>query len=415
MRTEPEAFAATFYEFSEDPGSDSCWSLSTGPDGRIYASSCNEISPGQSAKVVRYNEDNDALDYLFDVAEAADDPTDSGRGTQCKIHYSFAPSPADGILYCATHLSGPPYDLPAYSPWRFWHDEKRCFRGAALIAYDTQRDAVLWHDTLIPKEGCRCLVLDDETRTLYALGYPRDHFIAYSLESRTRRDIGRLGSVNSQALFLDRRRRVWTVDDYGHMIRYDLERDALEQSPYVLPHESFQSGWHSVIYDAVASPDGECVYITTWNVAPRLLRFWPEQGDFGRIEDLGMATQQRDTSIPYNMFMDHAGGLVFGNDGMLYFVRSRWFDESEQATPADRQFRAEGVLVQLDPVTLEQTEVAVLKRPDAIAQYISRAARDRNGDLFFANVGKIPVGFFRVTGPDRRPNGDCHAPLRMWG
>lgn len=410
-----QSYKTKFYQFTECPESDSCWSLSTGPDGRIYAAACVESTPGRSAKVTRYNEENDSVDYLFDVAEVVGDPPDSGRGTQCKIHYSFVPSPEDGILYCATHLSGAPFDLKFYSPWRFWHDNERCFRGAALIAYDTGRDKVLWTDTMIPKEGCRCLVLDDKRKVLYALSYPRDHFFAYSLKDKTWRDIGRIGSVNSQALLIDRKGRIWMSNDDGHLVRYDPERDILEESPYILPHEFYQTGWHSVIYDAVASPDGESIYMVTWNVAPHLIRFWPEEGDFGLVEDLGMATQERSTSIPYSMFIDHVGGLVFGNDGLLYYVCSRWYDESQQTEKPDRQFKAEGVVMRLNQKTLEREEVAILKRPDAVAQYESRGARDRHGDLFFGNVGKIPVGFFKMTMPNRKENADSHLPLRMWG
>ncbi len=207
-----------------------------GPDGRIYAAACAETVPGGVVKVVRYNEQKDELDYLFDVDEKVDDPGDSGRATQCKIHYSFAPSMHDGILYMATHLSGPPIDQPAYSPWLSWHDEKRCFRGSALLAFDTRTDVIKWWDTLIPKEGCRCLLHDEERGLLYALSYPRDHFIIYDLKKRTRRDIGRIGSVNSQALFLDKKHRVWTTSDYGQLVRYTPETGRLEYSPFVVPH-----------------------------------------------------------------------------------------------------------------------------------------------------------------------------------
>lgn len=405
---------AKFYRFDEYPVSDSCWSLSTGPDGRIYAAACCEISPGKSVKVARYDEANDRLQWLFDVAQAAADPPDSGRATQCKIHYSFAPSRKDGIMYCASHLSGPPIGWKFFSPWASWHDHKHSFRGAALIAYDTKEERISWTDTLIPREGCRCLALDDERDMLYAIGYPRDHFIAYSLKERRRRDLGRLGSVNSQAIFVDRRHRVWTSNDDGRVVRYDPDLDRLEESPYILPHPDFQTGWHSVFYD-VASWDRSVFYFITWNTAPRLYRLFTEEGNFGRVEDLGPATQDRDTSIPYSMFIDHAGGLVFDRDGALYFVHSRWKDERRQNEGADRQFDAEGVLVRLDTATLKREEVMVLRRPDGIAQYCSRAARDRHGDLFFANVGRIPVGFFKVTMPNRTETADSLEPLRTWG
>ncbi|MFA5859720.1 MAG: hypothetical protein WC955_11730 [Elusimicrobiota bacterium] len=416
MNTNP-AFSTNFYQFTKYPKSDSGWGLSTGPEGRIYVSVCHECIPGGTVIVARYNETKDDIDYLFDVSEVTGDPVDSGRATQCKIHYSFVPSQDDGILYCATHLSGPPIDLKAYSPWLFWHDKTKCFRGSELIAYDTVKDKVLWHDIIIPKEGCRCLAFDSKHKQLYALSYPRDHFIIYSLETKTRRDLGRIGSINSQVIFLDKHNRAWMTDDYGHMIRYNPDTDILEQSTYVLPHEPYQTGWHSVLYDVVASPDGECVYITTWSPAPRLIRFWPTHGEFGTVEDLGCATQsKRNTAIPFSMFLDHSGGVVFGNDGNLYYGHSRWDDDNNQNSDTNRQFKnATGAVVQLNPQTLERKEVATLTRPDGAAQYISRGARDRNGDLFFMNVGRLPVGFFKMTMPGRKESSNSHLPLRIWG
>ena len=193
-------YPVKWYPFTGHPDSDSCWALSVGPDGRIYTAACAERVPGGVVKPVRYNEQRDDLDYLFDLAEKVNDPGDSGRASQCKIHYSFAPSMHDGVLYMATHLSGPPIDLPAYSPWYSWHDPKHCFRGSALLAFDTRVDQVLWWDTLIPKEGCRCLLHDEERGLLYAMSYPRDHFVIYDLRTRKRRDLGRISSINPQSV-----------------------------------------------------------------------------------------------------------------------------------------------------------------------------------------------------------------------
>ena len=189
-------FKAHWHQFTSHPNSDSCWSLSAGPDGRIYAAACSEHLPGERVILVRYDDERDSLEYLLEMDKAVDDPRESGRATQCKIHYSFAPSPSEGILYMATHLSGPPIDQPIYSPWLSWHDSGRCFRGSALLAFDTKKDEVLWWDTLFPKEGCRCLYLDEEQGLLYALSYPRDHLFVYDLEKRRARDLGRIGSVN---------------------------------------------------------------------------------------------------------------------------------------------------------------------------------------------------------------------------
>lgn len=408
-------YNVTWYQFTEHSHSDTCWSISVGPDGRIYASSCAETVPGGVVNVVRYNEQKDALDYLFAVDQVVDDPGDSGRATQCKIHFGFAPSMSENLMYMATHLSGPPIDQPAYSPWRSWHDPNRCFRGSALIAFDVTTDEVRWWDTLIPKEGCRCILHDEEYNRLYARSYPRDHFIIYDTKTRSRRDLGRIGSINPQVLFLDRKHRVWSTDDYGHLVRYDPATDRIETSPFVLPHNpQFQTGWHSVFYDAVASPNGECVYADTWIAQPRLMRIWPNEGEWPRIEDLGPTTQDRDPTLPADTFTDHCGGLVFAADGLLYRVASRWRDPVYNPMSADRKER-EGVVYRLDPVTLEREEVTCLEIPNECAQYVSRAAIDHNGDLFFGHVGVRPSGIFKLEMPPDRKKKNAHLPIRMWG
>jgi hypothetical protein len=407
-------YAVKWYPFTEHPESDTCWSLSVGPDGRIYAASCAESVPGGVVKPVRYNEQTDRLDFLFNLAEKVDDPGDTGHATQCKIHYSFAPSMSDGVLYMATHLSGPPIDLPVYNPWHSWHDEKRLFRGSALLAFDTRTDQVLWWDTLIPKEGCRCLLHDEERRLLYALSYPRDHFIIYDLKTRQRRDIGRIGSINGQTLFLDKSHRVWTTNDYGHLVRYTPGTGRLEISPFTLPHALQQTGWHSVFYDVAPSPDRECVYASAWCPNPYLMRIWPNEGEWPRIENLGPATQPRDLTFPTDMFLDHCGGLTFAGDGKLYYVASRWHDPVRNPMPPPRKAR-EGVVWRLDPQTLKREEVARLEHPTGLAQYVSRGAVDHNGDLFFGHVGERPSGIFKVSMPAERKRKNAHLPIRMWG
>lgn len=408
-------YKTTWYQFTDHPLSDSCWSLSTGPDGRIYIAACCERCPGETVRLYRYNEKTDKIDYLFDLDKMVDDPRDSGRATQCKIHYSFAPSMSDGILYMATHLSGPPIDLPAYSPWGFWHDKEKCFRGSALLAYDTKTDKVLSWDTMIPKEGCRCMVLDEERGMVYSISYPRDHMIEYNLKTREKRDLGRVGSINSQIIFLDSRHCVWTSSDYGKLVRFNPDKDRLEMSPYTLPHNpQFQTGWHSVFYDAVITPDKKTLYACTWIAQPRLLRIHLDEGEWGSVEDLGPATQERDLSVPTDTFLDHCGGVVHGGDGKIYYVASRWKDAIHNPMSKEHKDR-EGVVWRLDPETLQKEEVACLDRPDDFAQYVSRGAVDRNGDLFFAHVGKIPVGIFKVHMPRNRKKKNAHLPIRIWG
>ncbi len=57
-----------------------------GLDGQIYAAACAKSVPCGAAKVARYNESTDALDYLFSFDEMVNDPGDSGRATQCEVY-----------------------------------------------------------------------------------------------------------------------------------------------------------------------------------------------------------------------------------------------------------------------------------------------------------------------------------------
>ena len=138
------------------------------------------------------------------------------------------------------------------------------------------------------------------------------------------------------------------------------------------------------------------------------------EGEWGRVEDLGAATQERDWGIPMDTFRDHCGGLVFGGDGNLYYGSSRWKDAVYQPEwGANREM--EGVIWCMDPQTLDRKPFAILERPDAPAQYVSRGAMDRNGDLFFGHVGPKPVGIFRVSMPEARKGGSVSNSIRMWG
>ncbi len=208
---------------------------------------------------------------------------------------------------------------------------------------------------------------------------------------------------------------MWATNDYGHLVRYTPEKDRLEISPQILPHDAeYQTGWHSVFYDVAPSPDRECVYAVTWSPNPYLMRIWPNEGEWPRVENLGPATQPRDRTFPINMFRDHCGGLTFAGDGKLYYVASRWRDPIYNPMTAEHE-ESEGVVWRLDPSTLKREEVTRLKHPNGAAQYVSRGAVDHNGDLFFGHIGSRPAGIFKVSMPANRKKKDAHLPIRMWG
>ena len=417
MPAAPQDLAtARYYQFDHDPPPDSCWSLSTGPDGRIYAASCCEYAAAGGVYIVRYNDQTDSLDTLVDVPKAVGVPKGDGRASQCKIHYSFAASPDDDILYAATHLSAPGKGHRRYSAWGDWKDPRSSFPYSTLLAYDTAADEVAWTDTFIPREGCRCLALEPKRKLLYAVSYPRDHFWVYDIAQREIRDLGRMGSVNSQAVFTDRLGRGYCTNGNGQVVRYDPDADRLEEIPVFIPHDpELQGGWHAVLYDVCPSPEGDCVYGVPWTANPHMFRYWPEEGDHGRMEDLGPVHQKRDQTISISFYLDHCGGLVFGADGMLYYAATRWPAGRELVWRADADdCRMDVVVVRMDPRTLAKEDVVLLSKPGGYGNYVSRAGRDRFGNLFFGHVNRpIPAGISRLE--TDAEGEDLHRPLRTWG
>jgi hypothetical protein len=393
-----------YHEFTERPLSDSCWSVQTGPDGRIYIACCTEHTGGETATVVRLDEATDTLEYLFDLDEVTGDLRDSGRATQCKIHYSFVPDREKGLIHAATHLSGPPKGETSYNPWASWNDPARAFRGAYLISYNTAANVVTESRLMIPKEGCRCLALDEHRRVLYAVTYPRDHFVSYDLASGQLTDHGRIGSVNTQCIFLDPLGRAYLFDDSGRMLRFDPDRQRLEELPHFYPHAAYQSAWHGVLYDAVADPRSGAVYMVPWKGHPHLARFWPMEGAQGRLEDLGPITQDRDPREVMSVNLDHVGGLVWGADNKLYLVKAEW---NEAATSS--------MLLRLDPEKNTWERLGALFGGNGANHYVSRGALSAHGNMVFGKIMAKPAGAYCVTLPDHPRDLRPEQYLRLWG
>jgi len=401
-----------YHEFTERPLSDSCWSVQTGPDGRIYIACCTEHTGGETATVVRLDETTDSLEYLFDLDEVTGDLRDSGRATQCKIHYSFVPDREKGLIHAATHLSGPTKGETSYNPWASWNDPARAFRGAYLIAYDTTANVVTESRLMIPKEGCRCLALDERRRVLYAVTYPRDHFVSYDLASGRLTDHGRIGSINTQCIFLDPLGRAYLFDDSGRMLRFDPDRQRLEELSHFYPHAFYQSAWHGVLYDAVADPRSGAVYMIPWKSHPHLARFWPMEGPEGRLENLGPVTQDRDPREVMSVNLDHVGGLVWGADEKLYLVKAEW---TCKPSSADSKNTTNSMLMRFDPGKNTWERLGPLFSDRGRDHYISRGALSARGNMVFGKILTQPAGAYRITLPDHPHSVRPEHFLRLWG
>jgi hypothetical protein len=401
----------SFIPFEKTPYADTCWAVIEGPDERAYVAACCERSAGGTVFLLRYDPRTQELEYLLDVAEAVGCPPGDGRATQCKIHYSMVVHD-DGVMYGATHLSGPAVGEVSYNPWATFDDRRRSFVGARLFAYDTRSERVLWTDTLIPWEGCRCMALDRARHRLYVVGYPRDHFYAYDLAAHSRRDLGRIGSVNPQAIWLDSRMRAYTTDDYGRVLAFDPDSDQLLATDLKAPHAPYQDGWHNMVYDVVQVPGSDDVIGVSWNVDPHLFRFSPgPQPGTGAMRDLGPATPGIDGLSARGVNTTHAGGLVFSAGGLLLFSVSQGFDDGDILP------HAPAVLKAMDVETGRTREVCVLEGDDgSVIPYVSRAVRIGRQHLVLGTVSRNLAGIAHVVLDGDLADGPYgETPRRYWG
>ncbi len=407
-----------FIPFEKLPYADTCWALIEGPDERVYVAACCERSSGGTVYLLRYDPRTEKLEYLLDVAEAVGCPPDDGRATQCKIHYSMVVDD-DGVLYGATHLSGPGLDQASYNPWATFDDPRRSFVGARLFAYDTNSEEVLWADTLIPWEGCRCVAFDRRRRRLYAVGYPRDHFYVYDLDTRRCRDVGRIGSVNPQAIWLDSRGRAYTTDDFGRVLCYDPDAEDLIATDLHAPHAAYQDGWHNMVYDVVALPGTDDVVGVNWNVDPHLWVFSPgDEPGAGTMHDLGPATPGIDGLSSRGVNTEHAGGLVPGAGGGLFFTVSQGGDVGDHIpSGGDILPYAPAALKLMDLTTGDVRDVCELVDEDGmVIPYISRAVRIGARDLVLGTVSRNEAGIAHVVLDEDLAQGPWQAtPRRYWG
>jgi len=369
------------------PMHDSTWGLCTAVDGRIYIAACGELSGGLSVFILSYDPDSEELTYHVECGPALGEPPDNGRATQSKVHYCMVPG-ADGLIYNATHASGPPLGHPVWRPFNSWDDAKRCFAGSYIFSFDPKTDAIHNYGIGPRREGSRAMALDERRRTLYGVTWPRNHFYTFHLDTEEYRDLGRFGDTNPQAVWLDPQGNAYTTDDYGFILRCDAETGELRKLKARCPHVWYRRGWHNVAYDVVPSPDGSCVYGCDYGYESFLWRYDPTDGPDGRMHSFGRAFGPPDWRTDRSLETHNVRGLVFGADQKLYFTMTATWEQPRTK-----------YLVRFDPKTEQREVVCPLRFGEHEPIAIASATPDFYGNLYFAGAGNAPTRLY-IYRPD---------------
>ncbi|MCD4824928.1 MAG: hypothetical protein K8S55_09985 [Phycisphaerae bacterium] len=385
--------------FEDLPEHDTCWSLITGVDGCLYIGVCGEMTGGLSAYVARYDPSNERIDYLFEIAKELGVPTHNGQAAHAKVHYSLLQD-NEGIIYAATHCTGAPLGDMIWRPWNCWTHPVKNFSGSGLVAYDVSKSKTLSAEIFLPREGSRCMALAPERKNIYGISYPRNHFFIFDIERHQLKDLGRIGSINSQCIFTDHKENAYTTGDYGELIMCKAEEEELVDTGIRIPHVNFRDGFHNVLYDVTPCPDGESVFGVTWTFGERLFRY-----DFVRnkLYDYGKAYGPEENRWDH-IINTHVGGLVFGPDNHLYFTANLL--EGAQSIPH---------LIRMNPDSGKREVVGQFYHEGIPADHIARATADGDGNLYFAEVGNCPTKLFKYECSTACPSQNSLPPRRLWG
>lgn len=396
-------------DFTELPVHDTTWALNAGPDGCAYVGACCEHLGGVAAVVVRYKVDG-SRDLLIDMGEATGQPADNGRATQCKVHDALIVDD-DGIMYAATHLSGPPINQMVYNPWGNWGDPHVSFAGATLAVYDVYKDEMVRTELLYPQEGCRCLALDNKRKKLYSCTYPLNHWHVWDIEKRQDTDYGRIGAVNPIVCWVDPHGNGYTCDDFGRVLRFDADAQKLEELDQFVPHPAFQNGFHNVSYDVIPCKDPNKVIGVVWNGFAHLWMYDMAYGNQGKMVDLGPVHQGLTGHEPNEINGSHIAGLTFGPDGMLYVCgMTEWDEKGTSITHLHRYDLETGKHEDLGPLYDPELKQNVW--------YVARAVWISPQDMIGAVVGRTPTGVVHIhfeDGEIANLNDPSFKKMRLWG
>lgn len=359
--------------FPDYPDHDCIWSVKRAYDERIYFSLCSE---GRAAIVhlMVYDPKNDEIEDLLDIGELTGDRLQSGKIPQSKIHTSLCPT-GDYKIYGATHCTAPPPDEKLLETFSTYGDQVYGYTGSYIFCYDIKQKKA---DVLgiIPFEGVRKLELDEKRMILYAVSYPKHHIYSFDIQKRERKDLGRIGMLGAFDLFLDKEGRLFTTDDYGKILRYDVNgKKKIEELSISLPGVNWRRSPYNFLWYPIEGKDGK-IYGTTYYDG-HFFRYDPYEGEEGYIEDLGSGGEEDIKEGTWAAPYIQAPVFDFKNN-IYYGYSSIWMQSH---------------LFKLELASLRRTDLGVIDLDNIHSAFLADSCSSKDGRfLYFGDItmeGKV--------------------------
>ncbi|MBQ10495.1 MAG: hypothetical protein CMJ45_02980 [Planctomyces sp.] len=280
--------------------------LVLGPDGLVYAGTCNNKKIG--GRLVSFDPGSGKQQVLLDVHEiTGEDGTQTYP--QSKIHSQIC-FDSRGTCWFGTHS----YE---WNSLKQYQDSPEDYSGGYLISYNPKTKEARSHGILAPHESLMSMALAESVGKIYAVTHPTGRFLVYDLKTEKTTDTGiALGYPSRIVVALkDGRGITFTVN--GDVVRYSPGSGTIEQLPVLVPtFDGETTRGHNSPFDLAVNADETAMYGIAYS-SGILFEYRPDDGPHGSIRSLGVAFG--DEVVPgYRPELSIA--MAVGRDGRVYYA-----------------------------------------------------------------------------------------------
>ncbi|HLJ54040.1 MAG TPA: hypothetical protein VKT77_03320 [Chthonomonadaceae bacterium] len=280
--------------------------MTVGPDGRIYAGTCNASKLG--ACLIAYDPKTHRQEKLADMQEVCGE-TGASTLPQSKIHSQIR-FDSHGVAWFGTHC----YD------WNTLEQYERSpgdYTGGHLVTYDTRTKRATDLGILVPHESIMSLALAESVGKVYGVLHPTGRFVVYDIKTRRVEDMGRILGYPCRVTIALRDGRGYTFTIDGDVVRYDPRTDRAVKLPVRVPMAPEQTTTlNNLPFDLAVSADEKHIYGVGWE-SGLLFDYRPDDGPNGSMRALGPAFG--DAAVP-GIRKSLCIAIKPGRDGRIYYA-----------------------------------------------------------------------------------------------
>lgn len=280
--------------------------MTQGPDGRIYAGTCNASKLG--ACLIAFDPKTRRQEKLADMQEVCGE-IGSKTLPQSKIHSQIC-FDSKGVAWFGTHS----YD---WNSLEQFEKSPADYTGGHLVTYDTKTKKATDHGILIPHESIMSLALAETVGKVYCVMHPTGRFVVYDIRSGKVSDKGRILGYPCRITIALKDGRGYTFTLFGDVVRYDPKTDRLEKLPVHVPSFPGDTNAESNLpFDLAVSADQRRIYGVGWT-SGQLFEYRPDDGPNGTIRSMGVAFG--DAAVP-GIRNSLCIAIKEGKDGFIYYA-----------------------------------------------------------------------------------------------